>query len=147
MKKSDMICTINIKDRHGNVVGTKEVVKYEGLLARAHEEGLKSVVTELVQVPCIDNDHMAIVKAKVETHAGIFEALGDATAESVNARMAPHLIRMAETRAKARALRDAVNIGTVSIEEMVSDVDEENSTQPGNGGNGDSHQHRPTPSP
>lgn len=114
----ELIRTIEIKDRSGRVIGTKEVVTYPGLLSKAHEEGLQRIATRLVQVPSDENGRTAIAKAVVETKKGRFEGIGDADPSNVNAFIAPHLIRMAETRAKARALRDAVNIGIVSFEEL-----------------------------
>lgn len=115
--------TIPIKDSNGNVIGEKEVATYAGLLARAHEEGLKSIQTELLQTPADTNGGMAIAKATIETSKGTYTGIGDACPGNVNRRIAPHCIRMAETRAKARALRDAVNIGIVSLEELGDDLD------------------------
>ncbi len=97
---------------------TRETVAYAELLKLAHDEGLKSIATELVLQPCEDNGRLAIVKASVETERGHFEGLGDADPGNVDDFLAPHLIRVAETRAKARALRDAVNVGVVSLEEL-----------------------------
>jgi hypothetical protein len=116
--ESQFIRTIEIKDRSGRVVGTKEVVTYQGLLSKAHDEGLKAIQTSLLQIPGEENARTAIAKAIVETEKGSFEGIGDASPESVTAFLQPHLIRMAETRAKARALRDAVNVGVVSFEEL-----------------------------
>lgn len=121
MKAPDLIRTIEIKDKSGRVVGTKEVVTYQGLLSKAHDEGLARVETKLLQRPSDENGRTAIAKAFVETSKGHFEAIGDASPENVNSFIVPHLIRMAETRAKARALRDAVNIGIVSFEELNGD--------------------------
>lgn len=109
---------IPIRDQRGNVIDEKEVATYAGLLSRAHEEGLKKVETKIVQFPTGDNDFTCICIATVETEKGTFTGIGDANPENVNRRIVPHLIRMAETRAKARALRDAVNIGVVSMEEL-----------------------------
>jgi len=131
MKTPDLIRTIEIKDRNGKVVGTKEVVTYPGLLSKAHEEGLSQIGTTLLQTPTDENGRTAIAKAVVETSKGHFEALGDASPENVNSFIVPHLIRMAETRAKARALRDAVNIGIVSFEEL--DGEHMASNGPGDG--------------
>jgi len=116
--QSPFIRTIELKDRSGHVIGTKEVVTYQGLLSKAHDEGLKTVRTSLLQIPSDENSRTAIAKAEVETEKGRFEAIGDASPESVTSFLTPHLIRMAETRAKARALRDAVNVGVVSFEEL-----------------------------
>jgi hypothetical protein len=110
--------TVEVKDRNGRVTGTKEVALYKGLLAKAHTEGLSRIRTQLSQIPTDDNGRTAISKALVVTSKGTFEAIGDASPENVPPHIRPHLIRMAETRAKARALRDAVNIGVVSLEEL-----------------------------
>lgn len=133
MQTPELIRTIEIKDKTGRVVGTKDVVTYPGLLSKAHEEGLQRISTRLVQVPSDENGRTAIAKALVETKKGRFEGIGDADPSNVNSFIAPHLIRMAETRAKARALRDAVNIGVISFEELDGDCFGSNGSDPGSG--------------
>lgn len=115
---------IPIKDQHGNIVSEKEVATYAGLLAKAHEEGLCAITTRLLQPPAAENGEVAIVEATVTTSKGTFAGIGDAAPGNVNRRIVGHLIRMAETRAKARALRDAVNIGVVALEELGGDDDD-----------------------
>jgi predicted amidohydrolase YtcJ len=96
----------------------KRFVLYAGLLEEAHSRGLRSIETELLQVPKTDNGEVAIVRAVVRTEDGKFTGIGDASPENVNRTIAPHVIRMAETRAKARALRDAINVGVTAFEEL-----------------------------
>ena len=47
-----------------------------------------------------------------------FEGSGDATPSNVTKKVAPHFRRVALTRAKSRALRDALNIDMVAVEEL-----------------------------
>jgi hypothetical protein len=96
----------------------KRFVLYAGLLEEAHSRGLRSIETELLQVPAKENGEVAIVKAVIRTEEGKFGGIGDASPSNVNRAIAPHLIRMAETRAKARALRDAINVGVTAFEEL-----------------------------
>ena len=96
----------------------KRFVLYAGLLEEAHSRGLRSIETELLQVPKSENGAVAIVRAVVRTEDGKFTGIGDASPENVNRTIAPHVIRMAETRAKARALRDAINVGVTAFEEL-----------------------------
>lgn len=118
------IRTIEIKDKTGRVVERKEVVTAKGLLHLAHRERLSSIRTRLVQAPSKDNDHTAIAVVTVVTSRGSFEGLGDATPRNVNPRVAAHFVRMAETRALARALRAALDIGVVALEELEDSADE-----------------------
>ena len=102
----------------------KQYVLYQGLLDEAHARGLKGIDTDLVQVPTPENGNVAVVKATVEMEDGrTFAGIGDASPENVGRGIVPHIIRMAETRAKARALRDAVNVGATALEEL-SDGDD-----------------------
>jgi hypothetical protein len=118
MANGNLVTTIEVKDSHGRVVDTREVVTYAGLLNRAHQEGLKKVSTELIQSPSKMNEMTAICMAEVVTEKGTFRDYGDANPTNVDSMIIPHIIRMAVTRAKARAFRDAVNIGVVAIEEL-----------------------------
>ena len=107
----------------------RSFVLYAGLLDEAHEKGLRSIRTELLQSPSPDNGETTICRAVVEMGDGrVFSGIGDATPQNVGRNIVPHAIRMAETRAKARALRDAINVGAVALEEL-GELDEAPSGQ------------------
>jgi len=105
-------------------VSGKDFVLYSGLLDLAHQKGLKKISVSPEQFPCKDNGNVAICKAVVESVNGeVFVEWGDADQGNVNKMVIKHLLRMAATRAKARALRDFTNIGMTCLDEL-SDLDE-----------------------
>jgi hypothetical protein len=108
----------------------RSFVLYAGLLDLAHSQGLRAIRTKLLQVPSEENGQMAIAAAEVETDRGTFSGLGDAGPANVSRAMLTCTIRLAETRAKARALRDAVNVGVVAFEEL-GEADEVTGITPG----------------
>jgi hypothetical protein len=93
----------------------KEFVRYPGLLAMAHEAGLRSLSVRFVSV----SETLAVAEAVATFADGrTFAECADATPANVPAEMQPHFPRLAATRAKARCLRDALNICMCSVEEL-----------------------------
>lgn len=121
--------------------GGRDFVLFAGLLNEAHNQGLRCIDTELTQVPSPDNGNVAICRAEVileqdDEHSEIkktllknFSGIGDASPENVSRNIVPHIIRMAETRAKARALRDAINVGMTALEELSGEEGDQRNAQ------------------
>ena len=100
----------------------KSYPTWPGVLDAATRAGLKSLTTELLQVPSPENGHVAIVLATATFDDGrVFSDLGDCSPANVSAQIASASIRMASTRAKGRVLRDAMNIGQTLLEELPDD--------------------------
>ena len=114
----------------------KTFVTYNGLIDLAHQMELKSITTEIIQLPTTENNNQCIVKAVATTEDGkVFEGYGDADPTNVNRMIGKHLIRMAETRAKARALRDLTNVGMTAFEELGGESDDEGNNKARTSGN------------
>ena len=94
----------------------KQYILFSGLLQLSHENGLESIDTEVVTV-----DHAqqsAVIVARVRGARGSYTGHGDASPLNVSKMMAPSFLRMAETRAVARALRFYLGIGMTAREEL-----------------------------
>jgi hypothetical protein len=97
----------------------KPFVKFEGLLQLAHARGLVALETTVVSVSL----DMAVCQATARFQDGrIFTDIGDASPENVAKHLRPHFVRMAATRASARALRRALNISACTVEELGEEV-------------------------
>src|SRR5262249_10022767 len=93
----------------------KEFIQYAGLLALAHEHGLIELGAEFISV----TPELALAAAHAYFKDGRkFWDAGDATPGNVHQHVRAHFPRVALTRAKARCLRDALNIGIVAVEEL-----------------------------
>jgi hypothetical protein len=108
-----------LDERFIKEIDGKQFVLYSGILDLAHKKGLNRIEVEILQYPTSDNNMTAICKAAVESKDGdLFVDCGDANPTNCNHAVSRHLLRMASTRAKARALRDFTNIGMTAYEEL-----------------------------
>ncbi len=112
-----------INEEHIITIDGKPFVKYAGLLEAVHRAGLKDLQVKLIQSPNRDNGYTAICEAtatiKTRSREKVYVEIGDANPISIgDARLNPHAIRIAATRAKARALRDALCVSICSVEEL-----------------------------
>ena len=93
----------------------KQFVQYAGLLAMAHERGLVSLSAHFISV----TDTLALAEAEATFADGkTYSECADSTPQNVGPTVRAHFPRIALTRAKARCLRDALNISVCSVEEM-----------------------------
>ena len=102
-----------------NIKG-KDFITYKGLLDKAHKEGLQSI--ELLNSWVSEDMSRAwctvrarFIKDKKEM---FFDGFGSSTPENTGEMTAKHPVEMCNTRSKARAFRDALNIGDAAIEEL-----------------------------
>jgi hypothetical protein len=123
-----------LDERFITTISGRDFCLYSGLLDLAHQIGIQMIQVDVVQFATKENGFEAICKATVESKDGqTFIECGDANPKNVNPKISGHILRMAATRAKARALRDFTNIGMTCLEEL-GDLDEViGDEKPGNG--------------
>lgn len=102
----------------------KDCVLYNGLLALAHaDERFGHIQAYVTQYPSVDNKQVCFARAEIYTKDGKLVGMEEADASAANCgkMTAASFPRMACTRAKGRALRDFLNVGMVTADE-VTDV-------------------------
>lgn len=109
-----------------NPLNIGDYISFGDLLKSAHDKFKKlTIETKVLCMPEL-KDFGVVVKAQVTTEKGVYTAYGDASEKNTTQRVRDALLRMAETRAIARALRFATGIGKTSKEELSEE--EENDT-------------------
>jgi len=110
---------VKLDERFITEIEGNEFVKYPGLLDLGHQKGISKIEVDPIQIPTKENANFAVCKATVVSKAGeTFIDIGDANPLNCSSRVSKHLLRMASTRAIARALRSYTNIGMTCLEEL-----------------------------
>jgi hypothetical protein len=103
--------------------GTKiTVYKWRDALNYAHSVGLIGFRTGLVESLCdVAANHYVAHAVATFADGTEWSGIGDANPKNVNPMVIAHIPRMAETRAKARALGDALNLDANFADELGGD--------------------------
>ena len=96
----------------------KPTLPFEFLVKIAHDEGLQSMDSCILQFPSSDNDHAAVVKGIVMLDGKPFSAHADSSRANTGGKFGLFLIATAETRAYGRALRNGLGITMLCFEEI-----------------------------
>jgi hypothetical protein len=99
-------------------------VLFEGLLLAAHDRGALSITTRVLQFPTPENGHHAICQARVTTDAGAYSCLGNANPGNTKQSDPSVLLYLAQVRAKAHAICDALNLNLMPFEDVPGYVPE-----------------------
>jgi hypothetical protein len=106
-----------IDARHIVMIQGKPFVKFAGLLDLAHRRGLTALSVDWSH----NSEDLSLAHAVAVFPFGTFEESADASPASVGKKVALHWRRVALTRAKARALRDALGVDLVAVEELADE--------------------------
>ncbi len=99
----------------GSTVPILPFVRYVGLLQLAHARGLLSLKARFISV----TPELALAEAEATFADGrVFVEAADSTTANCGPQVRAHFPRMALVRAKARCLRDALNVSECSLEEV-----------------------------
>lgn len=113
--------------------GGTEAIKVDGLIVLAHEKGIKSMKTKIVQYPSQENQWTCIaattiigydwnpITEKVEEVE--YEDFADANQNNCTSMTKSSYIRMASTRSVGRVLRKYTNVDMVCSDEIANTVD------------------------
>jgi hypothetical protein len=125
-------------DKHIIRLQGKEYILFPGLVALAKDQGMVGMQTAKLQDPTEENNKRCVFEATasflaydrdgelVTDGAGnpliaTYTCQGDASPADVSRGILPHMLRMAETRAMARALRVGTGLAITAFEELGSD--------------------------
>ena len=99
----------------------KKFITYAGLLAEAHNKGLRNISVTELNVDWEKKSAFCIAEVELfdtNTQNKFFQGVGSGTPENCSSMVKDHFVEMSQTRAKARALRDALNIDMVAVDEL-----------------------------
>lgn len=98
----------------------QKFITYKGLIWLAHRQGLCYLSIEPIKEDYDKGVFVFRAHAKARLNDTLIEVFeeGDATPKNVSKMILPHIRRMAQTRAKARALRDLTGVGLTAFEEI-----------------------------
>lgn len=95
-----------------------ELIAYQKKRTLAHQCGINSISSKIIQSPSTENNNTCICEATVTTLDGKqFSDIGNANPDNVPPQCNNMIIDIASTRAKSRALSDAFNISSENYNE------------------------------
>jgi hypothetical protein len=123
------------REKHIITLQGKEFILFPGLVALAHDKDLVGMQTKKLQDPTEENNKRCVFEATAaflvrENDGNLvsdangnpviarYTCQGDASPSDVSRNILPHMLRMAETRAMARALRVGTGLAITAFEEL-----------------------------
>jgi hypothetical protein len=107
----------------------REYVFLRGLERLAKERGISEATSRILATPSPESPCAVVTYGFRFYDGGYYEGSADATINNCDKGFRLYLTAMAESRAKARALRTAFGISLCSVEEIAAEPVEEDETQ------------------